>query len=150
MAKQVMDRKASDNKYLHKDFHVTLDIGIDYVGKHYGDDAVIDYVTRFAHEYYRPMTLEELDKYFKHIYSEEERPEVLKTELKDGKLHVTVSECPAMSFMRSIGHEPSSWYKYTTTVLYREIAKICNVGFTISSFDEKTGAVDMTFGGVEK
>lgn len=27
-----MERKASDNKYLHKDFHVTLDLGITYIG----------------------------------------------------------------------------------------------------------------------
>ena len=57
MAKQVMDRKASDNKYLHKDFHVTLDIGIDYIGKHYGEDAVKEYLIRFADAYYRPMSL---------------------------------------------------------------------------------------------
>ena len=33
-----MERKASDNKYLHKDFHVTLDLGITYIGEHFGGD----------------------------------------------------------------------------------------------------------------
>lgn len=150
MAKQVMDRKASDNKYLHKDFHVTLDIGIDYLGKHYGEDAVKEYLVRFAKAYYRPMSLQELEAYFHHIYTEEERPEVLKTCLEKNILTVEISECPAMSFMRSIGHEPSEWYRYTTSVLYAEIARLCGMTFELAQYDEKTGAATMRFGGVGK
>ena len=37
-----MERKASDNKYLHKDFHVTLDLGITYIGEHFGGDDADD------------------------------------------------------------------------------------------------------------
>ena len=150
MAKQVMDRKASDNKYLHKDFHVTLDIGIDYIGKHYGEDAVKEYLIRFADAYYRPMSLSELEAYFLHIYAEEERPEVLQTSRENGVLTVEISECPAMSFMRSIGHEPSEWYKYTTSVLYAEIARICGMTFELVRFDEKTGAAILKFGGEDQ
>ena len=40
MAKRVMDRRAADNKYLHRDFHVSGDLGIQYVGERYGDNGV--------------------------------------------------------------------------------------------------------------
>ena len=55
-----------------------------------------------------------------------------------------------MSFMRSIGHEPSEWYKYTTSVLYAEIARICGMTFELVRFDEKTGAAILKFGGEDQ
>ena len=68
MAKEVMERKASDNKYLHKDFHVSLDIGIDYIGKQFGPEAIDAYLTQYAKAFYQPMTLKELQQYFERIY----------------------------------------------------------------------------------
>ena len=40
MAKEVMRRQASDNPYLHRDFHGALSAGIEYLDRHYGEDAV--------------------------------------------------------------------------------------------------------------
>ena len=48
MSKQVMDRRACDNEYLHKDFHGALSGGIAYLQKHYGPQAVCDYLGQFA------------------------------------------------------------------------------------------------------
>ncbi|MFH0796159.1 MAG: hypothetical protein V2A65_03775 [Candidatus Omnitrophota bacterium] len=36
MTKETMSRKASDNIYLHKDFHGALSAGIEYLDRHYG------------------------------------------------------------------------------------------------------------------
>ena len=69
---------------------------------------------------------------------------------ENGVLTVEISECPAMCFMRSIGHEPSEWYKYTTSVLYAEIARICGMTFELVRFDEKTGAAILKFGGEDQ
>jgi len=53
MEKLFIDRKASDNKYLHRDFHVSADNGITYVGKKYGDEAVKEYLTQYAKSFYK-------------------------------------------------------------------------------------------------
>jgi hypothetical protein len=39
MAKLVMDRRAVDNKYLHRDFFISTDTGLRYLGSRYGDAA---------------------------------------------------------------------------------------------------------------
>ena len=44
MSKQVMERRAFDNEYLHKDFHGALSAGIEYLHSHYGPQAVRDYL----------------------------------------------------------------------------------------------------------
>lgn len=38
MPKEIMRRQASDNIYLHKDFHIALNYGIEYLFQHYGED----------------------------------------------------------------------------------------------------------------
>ena len=44
MVKQVIERKASDNEYLHKDFHCALSVGIEYLEQNYDEDAVRRYL----------------------------------------------------------------------------------------------------------
>jgi hypothetical protein len=47
MPKEVMRRKASDNDYLHRDFHLTLNMGIEYLREKFGDEAVGEYLEQF-------------------------------------------------------------------------------------------------------
>lgn len=143
--KKVMERKASDNKYLHRDFHCTLNIGIDYLGRRYGTDAVKEYIVRFVHSYYKPMDLDGLEKYFKDIFEAEESSDLLKLTRTESSLKVDIEECPAIKFMRSIGDEPSQWYGLTTTLLYAELAKVCGLQFTLYSYEPQTGRAGFEF-----
>ena len=61
MEKLHIERKASDNKYLHKDFHISADIGITYVGENYGDRAVKDYLTQYTKSFYK-LLAEDVNK----------------------------------------------------------------------------------------
>ena len=54
----VMERKASDNKYLHRDFHISADNGIEYVGKKYGDEGVKEFLSDFARSYFQLLVKE--------------------------------------------------------------------------------------------
>ena len=58
MAREVMRRHASDNEYLHKDFHGALSCGIEYLHEIYGEDAVRRYLHDFALSYYTPLRRE--------------------------------------------------------------------------------------------
>lgn len=55
MTKEVMERKASDNKYLHKDFHNIMNLGIEYIHEKYGEESVREYLIQFASSYYAPL-----------------------------------------------------------------------------------------------
>ena len=55
MPKEVMRRNAKDNKYLHKDFHGALSVGLDYVKNNYGEEAVREYLRQFAEAFYSPL-----------------------------------------------------------------------------------------------
>jgi len=40
MPKEVMRRQASDNRYLHRDFHGAMSLALEYLRIRYGEDAV--------------------------------------------------------------------------------------------------------------
>ena len=152
MEKLHIERKAADNKYLHKDFHVTADIGITYVGENYGDDAVKEYLTQYAKSFYKPLAeevkskgLKSLEENFINVYAKEEWTEYLHTTLTEDKLKVKIDKCPAVIFMKSTGHTPSKWYKETTYTVYRALADMCNLDFTVKYYNEEDGSTEFEF-----
>lgn len=152
MADLHIERNASDNKYLHKDFHVTADIGIFYVGANYGDEAVKEYLTQYASSFYKLLAekvktngLIELENNFKTVYEKEEWSEFLHTTLTESSLEISIDKCPAITFMKQSGHTPSKWYKEITYVAYSQLAKMCDLEFSVSYYDENDGRAKFTF-----
>ncbi len=152
MEKLFIDRKAADNKYLHKDFHVTADNGITYVGENYGDEAVIEYLTQYAKSFYKLLVekfnkigLKALEENFVNVYAKEEWSEHLKTQITDDELKIMVDKCPAVIYMKSIGHTPSKWYKETTYTTYKVLADMCNLDFVVKYYNEEDGSTEFVF-----
>ena len=150
--KHVMDRKAADNKYLHRDFHVSGDIGLAYVGVHYGDNGVREYVRTFATRQYAPLIakikedgLSALRDHILSIYEIEEAPDCVKTTLSEDELLVEVSACPGVTFMKKSGHEPSKWYIELTRSVNEQIADDADLGFELFDYDTETGATSYRF-----
>ena len=152
MAKLVMDRKASDNKYLHRDFHCSMDVGINYVATKYGDNGAKEYLTDFAKTYYAPL-IEDAKKrgmiaikeHIENIYEIEEASEVLSTELTDTELRVKVSECPAIRYFKKCGHKVSPYYVLSTSTVNETIATEANLGFQLISYDPEDGKAEYRF-----
>lgn len=140
-----MIRKASDNRYLHRDFHCTLNGGLVYLEEHYGREGVERYLRAYARSRYEPMTLEGLRAYFEKIYADEECPEYLSTSLSGGRLSVKVLRCPGLEQLRRRSEEPAGCYEMTTGVLYDELAKICGLEFELISYDKAGGAAEFAF-----
>ena len=147
MEKLVMERRTYDNKYLHRDFHATLDIGMAYVGEHFGDAQVDAYLAQYVKTRYTPMTLEQLEAYFQKVYQAEEAQQWLHTQLKEGTLSVKIDRCPGLDYLNAHGGA-SPWYYKTTSVLYGELAKLCGFEFQMGQYDPATGETDFVF--VEK
>lgn len=146
MAIRVLDVKPEENKYLHRDFHRSTDTALRYVGEKFGDNGVKEYLRKFARAYYVPLVadvkkrgLQALEEQILGIYETEEMPDAVKTRRTEERLEVTVSRCPAVTYMKSQGQEPSRWYVELTRTVNETIADLCGLGFTLDSYDEETG-----------
>ncbi len=152
MAKLVMERKAADNKYLHRDFHISADNGVEYVGNKYGDDGVKEFLTQFAKAYFIPLIKEYKEKglsaiknYIENIYKIEEAENAIYINLTNTYLKIKVNYCPAVKYMKEQGKTPSKWYEMTTRVVYAELAKDCGLKFDMGAYDKETGATEYSF-----
>ena len=144
--KEVMDMTAEDNKYLHRDFHLSGDFALEYCGKKYGDNGVREFLYSFAQLNYASV-IEDCkqrgmvalqDKLLK-LYEIEEAPEVLHTLLTDDELTVTIDKSPVIEYMASLGQKPSKYYIEQTRTLYAAIADGCNLGFELLYYNEDGG-----------
>ena len=152
MEKLHIDRKASDNKYFHRDFHLAADNGLYYVGENYGDAGIKEYLTQYALNFYKLLAVDVkkgglgvLENRFKTVYEKEEWSENLSTTLTENKLVIKIDKCPAITYMKSEGHVPSPWYKELTYTVYDVLAKMCDLKFTVVSYSEEDGKAELVF-----
>lgn len=150
--KLVMDVKASDNEYFHRDFHISGKRGLEYVGEKYGDDAVVEYLTRFAKAYYAPIVekvrengLSALREQIEKVYVAEKTPDNVKCTLLENSLEVEVSECPGVKYIKESGNDPTKWYIELTRTVNKVIAEMCGLSFELLAYDEETGKASYIF-----
>ena len=148
-----MDRKASDNEYFHRDFHSSMNMGIEYLGANYGEQAVTEFLARYTRNVHR-RTIEAIRRdglaaileNIQETYRKEKAEEVLSTAVDEHSLTVKVAYCPAVKHLRATGRNVSFWYRYTTEVVMRIFAEAGDFKFTMVSYDEETGAAEYRFG----
>lgn len=148
----IMDRKASDNEYFHRDFHSSMNMGAHYLGDKFGLDDLKAYLTRYTKNVYKPVIedmkvrgLAALEAKIRDTYEKEKTLEALETKLTDTSLEVAVAFCPAVKHLHATGREVSPWYRYTTEVVMETLAEIGGFRFTMESYDEATGAAKYRF-----
>ncbi len=149
---EIMDRRAGDNEYFHRDFHSSMNMGIHYLGENYGMEAVREYLIRYTKNVYnkeiadiKENGLAAIRKKICDTYEKEKASDVLATSLEGGKLTVSVSSCPAVTHLKATGREVSKWYRYTTEVVMEVLAGYAGATFKMESYDEETGAARYTF-----
>lgn len=149
---EIMDRKASDNEYFHRDFHSSMNMGAHYLGEKFGLDDLREYLTRYTKNVYKPVIedmkvrgLAALEAKIQDTYEKEKALDALKTELTDKALTVEVAYCPAVKHLHATGREVSPWYRYTTEIVMETLAEIGGFRFTMESYDEATGAAKYRF-----
>ena len=109
MSRKVMKRKASDNEYLHKDFHGALSCGIEYLHQRFGPDAATLFLRNFARSFYAPLReriknqgLRAIREHYEQVYAIE-GGKIQFTATED-ELVLRVAACPAVQHMRSRGY----------------------------------------------
>ena len=147
----LIDLKREDNKYLHRDFHLSGDLALTYCGEKFGDEAVKEFLTAYTKNYYSPQIedvkkrgLAALKEWIEKIYAVEEASDVLHTELLDGCLSVTIDKSPVIEYMHKLNQQPSKYYIEETSTLYAVIAEECGFSFNLEYYQED-GAARFTF-----
>jgi len=144
VAKEIMDKRASDNVYLHKDFHGALSAGIDYLHEKYGEEAVRDYLRQFARSYYAPLSkrliaegLSALKDYFTRLYETEGGSADIR--LSDNELIIDVAACPAVMHMRDHGYSVARLFHETTKTVNEAICEGTPFTVELVEYDSETG-----------
>ena len=120
--KRILDCKASDNEYLHKDFHGALCYAIRYLDEHYGPEAATEYLKQVGRTYFSPLTaqlrqegLSALERHWQEIFSKEGGTFELGYE--EETLVLTVDECPAIAHLKKTSQWFTERYCETTVVV---------------------------------
>jgi len=144
MAKEVMERRASDNVYLHRDFHGALSSGIDYLHEHYGEDAVREYLRQFTAAYYSPLIqklktegLSALKKHFEDIYKLEGGE--IETIFSEDELVIKVKACPAVTHMRKQDYQVAKLFSETTKTVNEALCEGTQFAAELLEYDDTTG-----------
>ncbi|NOY79684.1 MAG: hypothetical protein GXP31_01635 [Kiritimatiellaeota bacterium] len=144
MTKLVMRRRAADNRYLHKDFHGALSCGIGYLQEHFGEDAVRQYLRRFALTYYAPLReqlrargLDALEAHLRELYEIEGANAVF--ERHEDELVVRVAACPAVRHMRERGFPVAPLFHETTATVNRALCEGTPFEAELVVYDRTTG-----------
>jgi predicted ArsR family transcriptional regulator len=145
MPKEVMDRRASDNEYLHKDFHGALSSALIYLEDRFGPDAVREYLREFARKYYAPLRedlaergLEAIADRLRRVYEDEGADVCIELD-RDG-LIVEVEACPAVTHMREHGYEVAPMWRETIRSVNEGICEGSTFDFELLEYHEETGA----------
>jgi len=154
-SRRIMDRKASDNKYMHKDFHISLNLLMEYIYGNFGESALIAYLEQFAVAYFKPLKqklesgdLAALRNYFTDIYNKEEWP--VRIFFSTNVLEIEQEACPAISHIRAAGGKPCPCYRETYSTIYKTLCMNTSFKYTLEYFDEETGACKQIFTGKEE
>jgi len=144
MAREVVRRTASDNRYLHKDFHGALSVGLEYVEHHFGEEAVREYLRQFARAFYAPLVadlkrrgLVALEEHFAKVYAEEGGD--VRITLSEEELRIEVEACPAVTHMRERGYPVARLFRETTRTVNETICEGTPYTAELLSYDDRTG-----------
>jgi len=151
MFKDRIRRMASDNEYLHKDFHMALNNGLDFLEERYGPGAVVEYLRDFADTYHSVLKedllkrgLRAIKEYLEEIYAKE-KSSIHISMNGDDELTAVVEKCPAVEHIRKNNNEPSKHYIETTRTVYKTICENTPYAFELMEYDKLSGKSKMRF-----
>ncbi len=146
----IMDRRAGDNEYFHRDFHSSTNRGLRYLGEKYGTDAVREYLEQYTKHVYAHLEiaqkgLDGIEELIRDTYRKEKAEDALTITKSANGFTVQIAYCPAVRHLHSIGREVCAWFRYSTETVMQTLATACGARFEMLSYDEQTGASRYTF-----
>ena len=150
-----MTRQAADNKYLHRDFHISLNMLLEYIDDKFGKEAVIQYLSQYTKAYHQPLheqlmagNLSALSDYLMLLYEKEEWP--VRISAGEGFVELQQDACPGISHIKASGKQPSRYYVETYQTVYETLCEGTPFHYELQWFDDKTGACTQVFTKIEE
>jgi neutral ceramidase len=147
---KVTEKKASDNKYLHKDFHIALNLLLTYLYDNFGKDSMVNYLKQYSRVYHKPLNQklklgdkEVLVDYFKDIYEKEEWP--VNITCHENSVEITQTACPAVSYIVQKGGKLCPYYRETYSTVYKTLCEDTPFEYSLEYFNDETGACKQLF-----
>jgi hypothetical protein len=147
---KIMERNDSDNKYLHRDFHVALNLLLNYILDSLGEKALKEYLEQYSRAFHRPLNqrLKSGDKellatYFREKYRSEEWP--VRISLSEDAVGIEQDACPGMAAVLSRGEKPCRLYVETYNTVYKTLCEGTPFDYSLDYFDNDTGACRQRF-----
>lgn len=147
---EVFERRASENKYLHRDFHISMNMLMEYICDKFGEEALTEYLRTFSREFHKQRKknlvengLEVLRDYFEKVYADEEWD--IEITIADGELKLMQKACPGISHIRKNGFSPIPQYIETYTTVYEELCRETPFEYEMLDFNNDTGACIQIF-----
>ena len=145
MSKEIITRNASDNEYLHMDFHIALNYGIDYLHKKFGEGSVTEYLKQFANSFFAPLkkSLNErgliaIKEHYEEIYKIEGAE--FNMNLSRNELIIHLSASPAVMHIKANGHLISELFHETITTINKTICQDTPFEFELLEYNKGNGA----------
>lgn len=150
MPKEVMDRNAADNEYLHPDFHGALSAGLVYVKDNFGEEAVREYIKRFTVKFHAKLIdkiktkgISALKEHYTDLYKTE-KGEVTFEENGD-ELIMKVPECPAVIHMRKQNYTVADCWVETEKTYNAALCAGSKYSYEMIEYNNDTGASTQRF-----
>ena len=127
--RRVLDCRASDNTYLHRDFHGALCFALKYLDDTFGEDATREYLEQVAQTVFAPLSddlarrgLVALEEHWRGVFETEGGDWSLDADA-EGALVLTVRDCPAVGHLKAIGQLHTSRFCEATRIVNAEICR---------------------------
>lgn len=150
MTKQIITKKATDNNYLHMDFHIAFNYSIDYLYGNFGVDSVKEYLTKFASAYYSPLKeaicnkgLLAIKKHYEKIYNLEGAE--FDISYSQDELILNLIASPAVVYIKKNGHSPSIAYRETVETVNKEICRGTPFQCEMMDYENENGSYQLRF-----
>lgn len=144
MTIETMTRRASDNEYLHKDFHGALSAGVEYLDRTFGEESVRSYLRGFALSFYAPVRealwsrgLVALKEHFEGIYEIEQS--AIRMEISEDELVMHVEACPAVTHMRERGYAVARLFGETDAAVNAALCEGTPFAYEMLEYDPQIG-----------
>lgn len=149
---EIMDRKASQNEYFHRDFHSSMNMCIDYLGTNYGEQAIREFLEAYTDHVYKPVLedidargLDAIEKKIRDTYKAEKAEDALSIIRDKDRMTVKIAYCPAVKHLHETGRTVSAFYPYTTSVVMERLAERAGYTFAMDAYDHETGQAQYHF-----
>lgn len=143
---------SSDREYFHKDFHSSMNMGIEYLAANFGVEDLVAYLTAYTNAIWvkhisaaKQDGIAAIEKRILDIYRKEHAEDAVNTAIENGTLTVEIAYCPAVKHLHATGREVSEWFSYATTVPMGILAAAAGKRFILDSYDKETGAAKYRF-----